>query len=687
MKKNVFMLSTLLLASSAVLSQPFEVTNNMTDGAVNIVKQLTNSQNVVYFNAASLLKEGGELQKLTLQEIEQEVVGNKNKYLLDFSSLTSPEQKQRALDKVSKITGISFEQDFLVISAFKGSLLYTPVSSPEDPNVSALETANITTLPAPLTIQKRQGSPQAIQKSQGSPALSFYVSANRPISDGECSFSSGQLWGSSEKSVYCDTPNISLIYKVDLLRSLPVKFGSQTAPDKKLVRVTLAGESRGSGIHLNDSIDRTLRFKPGNGSTFDGWVGQYTYDAIALDYKVGVSSSNGKARVIYKYPTDNVQSNYEHREVEGFTIGGTTGVEVSKDGPKAKLEANASYSSQKWFSYKTTDYAIKLSTPNDRTFVTTWQREEYKSANDLRTQHTQELTSNVPSDIINKSLIKPIGYSNFTPQMEVFYAANSDETGKTSFTIDTSVNFSPIRMGIYRHFIGIGAWRTFQGSDFTPKRVNVERTFKVNWDHAIFLGGNPVNLQMGAFKNKCISVDHSNNGTIALVGCDRKDTKQSFIYDELGRYVSVDDISQCLDGDDLSRVSQCTPSLTQQWDWNDDLLKNEYDDRVLSAKTKSNTLFLSSNSSERGGKNRTFTFSTNIYDIGKAAGFCNIHSWDDDSQSGNVGDVYYYRNPYTKTNDYFRLNKEKYGYFPTDQSSSQDWEYIGNSSCDQIIEI
>ena len=67
MKKNIFMLSTLLLASSAVLSQPFEVTNNMTDGAVNIVKQLTNSQNVVYFNAASLLKEGGELQKLNLQ--------------------------------------------------------------------------------------------------------------------------------------------------------------------------------------------------------------------------------------------------------------------------------------------------------------------------------------------------------------------------------------------------------------------------------------------------------------------------------------------------------------------------------------------------------------------------------------------------------------------------------------------
>ena len=359
---------------------------------------------------------------------------------------------------------------------------------------------------------------------------------------------------------------------------------------------------------------------------------------------------------------------------------------MSEDGPKAKLEANASYSSQKWFSYKTTDYAIKLSTPNDRTFVTTWQREEYKSADDLRTLSTLDLISDFPNDIINKSLIKPIGYSNFTPQMEVFYAANSDETGKTSFTIDTSVNFSPIRMGIYRHFIGVGGWRSFQGRDFTPKRVNVERTFTVNWDHAIFLGGNPVNLQMGAFKNKCISVDYSNNGTIALVGCDRKDTKQSFIYDELGRYGSVDDISQCLDGDDLSRVSQCTPSLTQKWDWNDDLLKNEFDDRVLSAKTENNTLFLSSNSSERGAENRTFTFSTNIYDTGEAAGFCNIHPWDV-SLSGNVGDVYYYRNPYTKTNDYFRLNTEKYGTFPTDQTSSLDWEYIGHSSCDEIIEI
>ena len=696
MKTSIFLLSALLSTSTTASEpgQPFEVTDSMSANAVNIVKHLTHSQNVTYINFATLLQQNDVPIKLTLNEIKREVINNNKKYLFDFSAIKGAEEKQRAFDKVSDILGVSFEEDFLVISAFQGALLYTPVSSPDDPNVSVLETVATKSNSVPTRAKRSlsdSGMPQALpftsQQKSGSPVLSFYVTANRPISDEECSFPSVVNWSSSDKSVFCDTPNISLIYKVEFLRSLPVTEGSETAPDKKLVRVTLAGEARGSGIHLNDTIDRVRSYRPGNGSIFDGWVGQYAYDAIALDYKVDVSASNGKARVLYKYPTDNVQSNYEHREVDGFTIGGTAGVEVSKkDGPKAKLEATASYTTSKWLTYKTTDYAIKLSTPNNRTFDISWVREQYNTADSLKTIHTQALTSNPPEDVINKGLIKPIGYSNFTPQMEVFYGANPNETGNTSITIDTSVKFSPIYVGMYRHFIGVGAWRSFQGQDFRPTRVNVARTFKVNWDHPIFLGGNPVNLQLGGFKNQCVSVD--TNGAISLATCDSKDTKQSFIYDEFGRYVSTENTAKCLDGDNLNQLNQCSLSLTQRWQWvkDSDKLQNEYDDRVLTHDTQGSGLLLTSGTPEAGKNNKTLTFYTNIFDTGNA-GFCNVHEWNGNDRTGTVGDVYYYRNPYSKTNDYFRLKASSYWYFPTDQTSNSQWEFIGHSYCDEEIEI
>ncbi|WP_114153874.1 phosphatidylinositol-specific phospholipase C [Chromobacterium haemolyticum] len=46
-----------------------------------------------------------------------------------------------------------------------------------------------------------------------------------------------------------------------------------------------------------------------------------------------------------------------------------------------------------------------------------------------------------------------------------------------------------------------------------------------------------------------------------------------------------------------------------------------------------------------------------------------------------LGDIYRYDNPYSKTVDYFRSRKSGgYWYFPTNQSSNGDWEYLGHAS-------
>ncbi|MGL5266771.1 MAG: beta/gamma crystallin-related protein, partial [Plesiomonas shigelloides] len=44
---------------------------------------------------------------------------------------------------------------------------------------------------------------------------------------------------------------------------------------------------------------------------------------------------------------------------------------------------------------------------------------------------------------------------------------------------------------------------------------------------------------------------------------------------------------------------------------------------------------------------------------------------------GKVGDIYVYDNPHTKKTDIFRLKTANYGYFPTNSTSNNEWEFIG----------
>ncbi|ENA5422442.1 autotransporter outer membrane beta-barrel domain-containing protein [Escherichia coli] len=56
-----------------------------------------------------------------------------------------------------------------------------------------------------------------------------------------------------------------------------------------------------------------------------------------------------------------------------------------------------------------------------------------------------------------------------------------------------------------------------------------------------------------------------------------------------------------------------------------------------------------------------------------------INNWADLSGKGTPGDLYVYKNNYTNTTDYFILKTSGYyGYFPTNQSSSDKWEYVGH---------
>ncbi|WZX59391.1 S6 family peptidase [Salmonella enterica subsp. diarizonae serovar 58:r:z53] len=56
-----------------------------------------------------------------------------------------------------------------------------------------------------------------------------------------------------------------------------------------------------------------------------------------------------------------------------------------------------------------------------------------------------------------------------------------------------------------------------------------------------------------------------------------------------------------------------------------------------------------------------------------------INDWDANHRSGGEkGLLYKYNNGYTHTIDYFVQKKKGYGYFPVNQGSNPDWEYIGH---------
>lgn len=58
-----------------------------------------------------------------------------------------------------------------------------------------------------------------------------------------------------------------------------------------------------------------------------------------------------------------------------------------------------------------------------------------------------------------------------------------------------------------------------------------------------------------------------------------------------------------------------------------------------------------------------------------------LSNWRGDGANvGTPGDIYVYDNPYNGTREYFKLKTSSYSYFPTNKTSNQDWDYLGDST-------
>lgn len=579
--------------------------NEPSGEAADIISQVADSHAIKYYNAADWQAEDNALPSLA--ELRDLVINQQKRVLVDFSQISDAEGQAEMQAQFRKAYGVGFANQFIVITEHKGELLFTPFDQAEEVDPQLLEAPRT----ARLLARSGFASPApANSETNTLPHVAFYISVNRAISDEECTFNNSWLWKNEKGSrPFCKDANISLIYRVNLERSLQYGIVGSATPDAKIVRISLDDDSTGAGIHLNDQLG--YRQFGASYTTLDAYFREWSTDAIAQDYRFVFNASNNKAQILKTFPVDNINEKFERKEVSGFELGVTGGVEVSGDGPKAKLETRASYTQSRWLTYNTQDYRIERNAKNAQAVSFTWNRQQYATAESLLNRSTDALWVNTYPVDVNR--ISPLSYASFVPKMDVIYKASATETGSTDFIIDSSVNIRPIYNGAYKHYYVVGAHQSYHGFEDTPRRrITKSASFTVDWDHPVFTGGRPVNLQLASFNNRCIQVDAQ--GRLTANTCDSQQSAQSFIYDQLGRYVSASNTKLCLDGAALDALQTCNQNLTQRWEWRKgtDELTNVYSGEPLGYDKQTGELGLYASSNDAVSL-RTITAYTDVF--------------------------------------------------------------------------
>lgn len=599
--RSVIAIMTILSAiSSPTLLANFNEPNGE---AANIISQAADSHAIKYHNAADWQAEDNALPSLA--ELRDLVINQQKSVLFDFSQSSDAEGQAEMQAQFRKTYGMGFANQFIFITEHKGELLFTPFDNAEELDPQLLE-ARITTRSALKSMAPTNSETGTL------PHVAFYISVNRPISDEECTFDNSWLWKDENGSrSFCKDANISLIYRVNLERSLQYGSVGNGIPNAKIVRISLDDDSSGAGIHLNDQL--SYRRTGATYTTLDAYHREWSTDAIAQDYRFVFNASNNKAEILETFPDNNINVNYSRRDQSGFELGVTGGGEVDEKGPKAKLEAKASITQSRWLTYNTQDYRVERNAKNAQTVSFTWNRQEYATAESLLNRSTEALwVDTYPVDV---NRISPLSYASFVPKMDVIYKASDTETGSTDFIIDSSVNIRPIYNAAYKHYYVFGAHQSYKGFENTPRRrITKSRSFTVDWDHPVFTGGRPVNLQLASFNNRCVQVDAQ--GHLTANTCDDQQSAQSFIYDKLGRYVSTSNTKLCLDGAALDVLQTCNQNLTQRWEWreNTDELTNVYSGESLGHDKQTGELGLYASSNDAVSL-RTITAYTNLFNV------------------------------------------------------------------------
>ncbi|MGF1694820.1 leukocidin family pore-forming toxin [Vibrio lamellibrachiae] len=622
---NKIMIVSVVMLFGSVSNIAMANVSETIGGGVEKIEIINDNNNIRYINANYWLD--GKEEPPTLLKIKSDVLKSGYSYLVDFTNIYNEDERYNLKELLKGRLGFSVSSDMFIISEYKNELMYTIIDNEIDMGVGLLEEKypqfnkirNSNLFMGASDSRKKEINQNSVElvrervisNESGTnvlPHISFYLNVNRLITEDECTFRNSYFWGEESRN-FCDNPNISLIFRVTIERSLQYGTIGGVTPDAKIVRISLDDDTGGTGIHLNDRLD--YRTSKAGYKTLVGYFRDWSTDAIAQDYQFVFDASNDKAQILKTYPRENLNKEFTHREVSGFELGVGASAEAGKGGPKAKLEASASYSQSRWLTYNTSDYRVERSSNNPQHVSFKWNRDQYATAKSILKHSTNPLWENKYP--VDTRKINPIGYASFVPKMDVIYKANSDVTGTTEFTIDSSVNIRPIYNAAYKHYYVIGAHQSYRGlEDSSRRRVGKVTSFTVDWDHPVFTGGRPVNLQLGSFNNRCINANVE--GFLSNKTCEETSSSQSFIYDHLGRYVSAINTRLCIDGQLLNQLQKCNSSLSQRWEWasNGDELNNIETYKILGHNKKTGDLGLYFTEQEEVST-RTLTSYTNVF--------------------------------------------------------------------------
>jgi len=550
MIRQVSLIMLTMLGLTATTARAAEI-NEPVGLAINMLSGLQDVSSVNYINGEYLLDD--DVVAPSLKEIRTQVLNGNKRYFLDFSNINNEVDKNIAKGKLRHSIGIGLAGDMIIISGHKGELMFSELDGDDDPKIILLEAG-----PKQLSRSRR-----SLPQNKITPGKAYYVNVSRSITDQECNMKWNTFQGEVEGYNRCKNANISLIYQINLRRSLQNGTIASSIPDAKLVRISLDDETQGAGIHLNDKLNSMFIASKGVPFFEEGPEAEWVTSAIARNYDFNFTTDNDKAKVLRTIPISNLNANYNHRESSTFQIGVSSGAEIDKSGPKIKADVNIGWMESKWLTFDTRDYRVELTNDGGRNVGFKWARQEYRNAESIKNLSIHGSTADlrIPADL---SRINPIAYANFKPRLEVIYKASPTETGTTKITIDSAVDITGFR---YRSSISWPSIRTYyaKDSDNQTSRVSKKETIIVDWDHPVFTGGRPVNLQLAHFNNKCISADNKQNVTIQT--CEESSHQQAFIYSRRGQYVSARNTDLCLDAENLSHLQICNLRGSQRWEW------------------------------------------------------------------------------------------------------------------------
>ncbi|WP_447834726.1 leukocidin family pore-forming toxin [Aeromonas veronii] len=704
---NKCYLAYLLLASPYLLAEEY--------GQISAdAEQLLNGYqgNIDYVNINDVLS-----SKTTFDESDfRRILASGGKVLFDLDSTNSSNTVSELYEKLRSLTGVSVGQSpMMIFNRYRDGIMVTPIATAKlaEENKNADKVNNIFNKDIIEDIDKKIDAIQNernIQVKEGEdgslPTYSLYINRQIPITAEQCSFWNTYnhdwpdrfAWTPYKRS-FCASPNISLVYRVNMMRSLALGASGSATPDAKLLRVTLDESSSGAGITLNHITGngglRWTRDTNPNGIPLDGPTAAFGTNAIASYYEISVAPNNTSATLLSSAPI-NQNTNYDNTEEKGLEIGGTATGDLSCQGetsltekpgeisngsktvcgPKMSLQASVKYTQKRTLKYQTQDYRTRVGQDAAHRMVFTYQREQYANTEDLLWKH--ETSFGDPFEYaLDQMRIKPLSYMGFKPNVDLIYSAAPSERGQTTFNIRAAVGIKPLYTFNWRHYYVLWGTTTYEAHHNNEGRtVQDEYPLTVDWNHPVFIGGAPVNLQLASFTNKCISV--MSNFTLQSETCDQWNRKQSFIRDGQKRYRSAVNSDYCLDGSNLSAMQPCSDyNRNQQWEWADtephlinvatldSLAHNKSNGSLSLTPTGPGVTIPSALSAD------TATNYTSIFNY-----LPECHSWSD-NRTGVIGDVYEYENSYASRLEYFRLKKSTYWYFPTNATSNDDWEYLG----------